>query len=155
MEFIVFLMEEIEMLDELKEIEEIIGKLDGISQEDWSKKGNETEEEYEERMQNLEEDIEEELIDAISDSLLNQQSIDEAKAIEEAEEKINKDYELFSDAFEKNSDGKLKLKSEDELVKLGYDSQDEYRRLIDIENNFNDPEQYYNKITHNCTMICK
>ena len=134
------------MLDELKEIEEIIGKLDGISQEDWSKKGNETEEEYEERMQNLEEDIEEELIDAISDSLLNQQSIDEAKAIEEAEEKINKDYELFSDAFEKNSDGKLKLKSEDELVKLGYDSQDEYRRLIDIENNFNDPEQYYNKI---------
>lgn len=87
MEFIVFLMEEIEMLDELKEIEEIIGKLDGISQEDWSKKGNETEEEYEERMQNLEEDIEEELIDAISDSLLNQQSIDEAKAIEEAEEK--------------------------------------------------------------------
>ena len=146
MEFIVFLMEEIEMLDELKEIEEIISKLDGISQEDWSKKDNETEEEYEERIQNLEEDIEEELIDAISDSLLNQQSIDEAKAIEEAEEKINKDYELFSDAFEKNSDGKLKLKSEDELVKLGYDSQDEYRRLIDIENNFNDPEQYYEKI---------
>ena len=134
------------MLDELKEIEEIISKLDGISQEDWSKKDNETEEEYEERIQNLEEDIEEELIDAISDSLLNQQSIDEAKAIEEAEEKINKDYELFSDAFEKNSEGKLKLKSEDELIKLGYDSQDEYRRLIDIENNFNDPEQYYEKI---------
>lgn len=132
--------------DEIKQMNEIINKIDIIKDEDWQQKEGETEEEYNRRIEEVENDMEEELLDYISDSLLSEQDIDEKEAIKEAEEKINKDYELFSDAFEKTSEGKIQLKSKEELEKLGYDSQEEYEKLLEIENNFNNPEQYFDKI---------
>ena len=132
--------------DEIKQMNEIINKIDIIKDEDWQQKEGETEEEYNRRIEEVENDMEEELLDYISDSLLSEQDIDEKEAIKEAEEKINKDYELFSDAFEKTTEGKIQLKSKEELEKLGYDSQEEYEKLLEIENNFNNPEQYFDKI---------
>ena len=38
------------MLDELKEIEEIINRLDSINSEDWNRREDETEEEFEEAL---------------------------------------------------------------------------------------------------------
>ena len=132
--------------DEIKQMNEIINKIDIIKDEDWQQKEGETEEEYNRRIEEVENDMEEELLDYISDSLLSEQDIDEKEAIKEAEEKINKDYELFSDAFEKTTEGKIQLKSKEELEKLGYDSQEEYEKLLEIENNFNNPEQYFDQI---------
>ena len=105
--------------DEIKQMNEIINKIDIIKDEDWQQKEGETEEEYNRRIEEVENDMEEELLDYISDSLLScEQDIDEKEAIKEAEEKINKDYELFSDAFEKTSEGKIQLKSKEELEKI-------------------------------------
>ena len=132
--------------DEIKQMNEIINKIDIIKDEDWQQKEGETEQEYNRRIEEVENDMEEELLDYISDSLLSEQDIDEKEAIKEAEEKINKDYELFSDAFEKTTEGKIQLKSKEELEKLGYDSQEEYEKLLEIENNFNNPEQYFDQI---------
>ena len=134
------------MLEELKEIEEIISKLDAIPLEEWSKKDNETEEEFEKSLETIEEDIEEDLIDAISDSLLNQQSIDEAEAIKEAREKIEKEYEIYQEAFEKDGNGKITLKSEEELEKLNYTSKEEIEKLNEIASNYNNPDGYIEAI---------
>ena len=81
-------------MNELEEIEEIINKLDELSLDVWTKKDNETEEEFEKRIENLEEELEEELIDVISDSIVNEQKINEDEAIKEAKEKIEKEYEI-------------------------------------------------------------
>ena len=134
------------MLDELKEIEEIISRLDAIPLEEWSKKNNETEEEFEKSLETIEEDIEEDLIDAISDSLLDQQSIDEAEAIKEAREKIEKEYEIYQEAFEKDSNGKITLKSKEELEKLNYTSDEEIEKLDEIASNYNNPDGYIEAI---------
>lgn len=130
------------MIDEIKEIEEIINKLDNITPEEWNKREDETEEEFEERIQEIEEEIEDELIDVISDSLLNKQEINEEEAVREAREKIDKEYELYEDAFDKDDNGKLVLKDSEELAKLGYESKEEIEKLNAIMNNYNNPDQY-------------
>lgn len=132
--------------DEIKQINEIINKLDVIQDDEWLQKEGETEEEYNNRIENIEEELEEELLDYISDSLLAEQEINEEEAIKEAQDKIKSDYELFSDAFIKNEDGTIALKSEDELATLGYDNPEEIEKLKEIENNMNNPEQYLTKI---------
>ena len=134
------------MEDEIKQINEIINKLDIIQDDEWIQKEGETEEEYNDRIESIEEELEEELLDYISDSLLDEQKINEEEAIKEAQEKIKSDYELFSDAFTKNEDGTITLKSEEELSSLGYDTPEEIEKLKEIENNMNNPEQYLNKI---------
>ena len=134
------------MMDEIKEIEEIINKLDNVTPEEWNKREDETEEEFEERIQEIEEDIEDELIDAISDSLLNEQEINEEEAVKEAREKIDKEYKLYEDAFEKDDNGKLVLKDSEELAKLGYESKEEIEKLNTIMNNYNNPDQYIEDI---------
>ena len=134
------------MMDEIKEIEEIINKLDNVTPEEWNKREDETVEEFEERIQEIEEDIEDELIDAISDSLLNEQEINEEEAVKEAREKIDKEYKLYEDAFEKDDNGKLALKDSEELAKLGYESKEEIEKLNTIMNNYNNPDQYIEDI---------
>lgn len=134
------------MLDELKEIEEIINRLDSINSEDWNRREDETEEEFEERIQNIEEEIEEELIDVISDSLLNEQELNEEEAVKEAREKIEKEYEIYQDAFERDSNGNLTLKNREELSTLRYESAEEIEKLTTIANNYNDPESYIESI---------
>lgn len=132
--------------DEIKQINEIINKLDIIQEDEWQIKEGETEEEYNERIEEIEEELEEELLDYISDSLLDEQKINEEDAVKEAQEKIKKDYELFEDAFIKNEDGTITLKSDEELVELGYDNPDELEKLRDIEKNMNNSDQYLNAI---------
>lgn len=132
--------------DEIKQINEIINKLDIIQEDEWQQQEGETLEEYNDRIENIEEDIEEELLDYISDSLLIEQEINEEEAIKEAQEKIKNDYKLFSDAFVKNEDGIISLKNEEELAELGYDDPEEIEKLKEIETNMNNPEQYLNKI---------
>lgn len=131
---------------EIKQINEIINKLDIIQEDEWQIKEGETEEEYNERIEEIEEELEEELLDYISDSLLDEQKINEEDARKEAQEKIKKDYELFEDAFIKKDDGTITLKSDEELVELGYDSPDELEKLRDIEKNMNNSDQYLNAI---------
>ena len=80
--------------DEIKQINKIINKLDIIQDNEWQKQENETEEEYNKRIESIEEELEEELLDYISDSLLDEQEINEEEAIKEAQEKVNSDYEL-------------------------------------------------------------
>lgn len=132
--------------DEIKQINEIINKLDIIQEDEWQIKEGETEEEYNERIEEIEEELEEELLDYISDSLLDEQKLNEEDAVKEAQEKIKKDYELFEDAFIKNEDGTITLKSDEELVELGYDNPDELEKLRDIEKNMNNSDQYLNAI---------
>ncbi len=133
-------------MNELEEIEEIINKLDELSLDVWTKKDNETEEEFEKRIENLEEELEEELIDVISDSIVNEQKINEDEAIKEAKEKIEKEYEIYKDAFEQDGNGKIKLKSRDELEKLDYKSNEEIEKLNAIAKNYNDPDSYIDEI---------
>ena len=135
--------------DEINQMNEIINKLDIISDDEWQKKEGETDEEYNERIGIIEEEIEEELLDYISDSLLVEQEINEEEAIKEAQEKIQNDYELFSEAFIENSDSTITLKSEEDLKLLGYDTPEEIQKLKDIENNKNAPEQYFNQLKEN------
>lgn len=137
------------MEDEIKQINEIINKLDIIQDEDWQQKEGETEEEYNDRIESIEEELEEELLDYISDSLLAEQEINEEEAVKEAQEKIKSDYELFSDAFVENEDGTITIKSKEELASLGYSTPEEIEKLKEIENNINAPEQYLNKIKEN------
>ena len=111
-----------EIEDEINQINSIINKLDVIRDDEWQKKEDETEEEFDNRLEAIEEELEEELLDYISDSLLAEQEINEEDAVKEAQEKIKKDYELFEDAFIKNDDGTVTLKTDEELVELGYDS---------------------------------
>ena len=132
--------------DEINQINEIINKLDIIQDDEWQQKEGETLEEYNDRMESIEEDLEEELLDYISDSLLAEQEINEEEAIKEAQEKIENDYGLFSDAFIKSENGTITLKSEEELASLGYDSPEEIEKLKEIEENMNNPEAYINKI---------
>ncbi len=132
--------------DEIKQINEIINKLDIISDDEWQRKEEEAEEEYNERIGIIEEEIEEALLDYISDSLLVEQEINEEEAIKEAQEKIQNDYEIFSEAFIENSDSTITLKSEEDLKLLGYDTPEEIQKLKDIENNKNAPEQYFNQL---------
>ena len=56
--------------DEIKQMNEIINKIDIIKDEDWQQKEGETEQEYNRRIEEVENDMEEELLDYISDSLL-------------------------------------------------------------------------------------
>ena len=137
------------MKDEIKQINEIINKLDIIQDDEWLQKEGETEEEYNNRIENIEEELEEELLDYISDSLLIEQEINEEEVIKEAQEKIKNDYRLFSDAFVENEDGTISLKNEEELAALGYDAPKEIEKLKEIEANMNNPEQYLNKIREN------
>ena len=132
--------------DEIKQINEIINKLDIIQDDDWQQKEGETEEGYNARIDSMEEELEEELLDYISDSLLVEQEINEEEAIKEALDKIKSDYELFSDAFVENESGKISLKSEEELVSLGYSTPEEIEKLKEIENNINNHQQYINKV---------
>ena len=132
--------------DEIKQINEIINKLDLIKEDEWKQKEGEKEEEYNERIERIEENLEEELLDYISDSLLAEQEINEDEAIKEAQEKIENDYELFRNAFTKNNDGTITLKSEEELAILGYSTPEELEKLKEIEINMNNSEQYFNKI---------
>ena len=106
------------MEDEIKQINEIINKLDIIQDEDWQQKEGETEEEYNDRIESIEEELEEELLDYISDSLLAEQEINEEEAVKEAQEKIKSDYELFSDAFVENEDGTITIKSKEEVEQI-------------------------------------
>ena len=135
-----------EIEDEIKQINSIINKLDVIRDDEWQKKEDETEEEFDNRLEAIEEELEEELLDYISDSLLAEQEINEEDAVKEAQEKIKKDYELFEDAFIKNDDGTVTLKTDEELVELGYDSPDELEKLRNIEKNMNNSDQYLNAI---------
>lgn len=135
-----------EIEDEINQINSIINKLDVIRDDEWQKKEDETEEEFDNRLEAIEEELEEELLDYISDSLLAEQEINEEEAIKEAQEKIKKDYELFEDAFIKNDDGTVTLKTDEELVELGYDSPDELEKLRNIEKNMNNSDQYLNAI---------
>lgn len=135
-----------EIEDEINQINSIINKLDVIRDDEWQKKEDETEEEFDNRLEAIEEELEEELLDYISDSLLAEQEINEEEAIKEAQEKIKADYELFSDAFIKNDDGTVTLKTDEELVELGYDSPDELEKLRNIEKNMNNSDQYLNAI---------
>lgn len=135
-----------EIEDEINQINSIINKLDVIRDDEWQKKEDETEEEFDNRLEAIEEELEEELLDYISDSLLAEQEINEEDAVKEAQEKIKKDYELFEDAFIKNDDGTVTLKTDEELVELGYDSPDELEKLRNIEKNMNNSDQYLNAI---------
>lgn len=135
-----------EIEDEINQINSIINKLDVIRDDEWQKKEDETEEEFDNRLEDIEEELEEELLDYISDSLLAEQEINEEKAIKEAQEKIKADYELFSDAFIKSDNGIITLKSEEELMTLGYDTPEEVEKLNSIAENINSPEIYINKI---------
>ena len=135
-----------EIEDEINQINSIINKLDVIRDDEWQKKEDETEEEFDNRLETIEEELEEELLDYISDSLLAEQEINEEDAVKEAQEKIKKDYELFEDAFIKNDDGTVTLKTDEELVELGYDSPDELEKLRNIEKNMNNSDQYLNAI---------
>lgn len=130
-----------EIEDEINQINSIINKLDVIRDDEWQK-----EEEFDNRLEAIEEELEEELLDYISDSLLAEQEINEEDAVKEAQEKIKKDYELFEDAFIKNDDGTVTLKTDEELVELGYDSPDELEKLRNIEKNMNNSDQYLNAI---------
>ena len=132
--------------DEINQINDIINKLDFIQDDEWQQQEGESLEEYNDRMESIEEDLEEELLDYISDSLLAEQEINEEEAIKEAQEKIKKDYELFSDAFIKAEDGTITLKNEEELASLGYNTPEEIEKLKEIEENMNSPEAYINKI---------
>ena len=132
--------------DEIKQINEIINKIDIIQEDEWQQQEGETLEEYNDRIESIEEELEEELLDYISDSLLIEQEINEEEAIKEAQEKIKNDYKLFSDAFIENEDGTISLKNEEELAEIGYDAPEEIEKLKEIENNMNNPEQYLNKI---------
>ena len=135
-----------EIEDEINQINSIINKLDVIRDDEWQKKEDETEEEFDNRLEAIEEELEEELLDYISDSLLAEQEINEEEAIKEAQEKIKADYELFSDAFIKSDNGIITLKSEEELMTLGYDTPEEVEKLNSIAENINSPEIYINKI---------
>ena len=135
-----------EIEDEINQINSIINKLDVIRDDEWQKKEDETEEEFDNRLEAIEEELEEELLDYISDSLLAEQEINEEEAIKEAQEKIKADYELFSDAFIKSDNGIITLKSEEELMTLGYDTPEEVEKLNSIAENINSPEVYINKI---------
>lgn len=135
-----------EIEDEINQINSIINKLDVIRDDEWQKKEDETEEEFDNRLEVIEEELEEELLDYISDSLLAEQEINEEEAIKEAQEKTKADYELFSDAFIKSDNGIITLKSEEELVTLGYDTPEEVEKLNAIAENINSPEIYINKI---------
>ena len=135
--------------DEIKQINEIINKLEIIQDDEWQQKVEETDEEYNERIESIEEELEEELLDYISDSLLDEQKINEEEAIKEAQEKIKSDYRLFSEAFVENENGIIKLRNKEELVLLGYSTTEEIEKLKEIENNINNPEQYLNKIKEN------
>ena len=135
-----------EIEDEINQINEIINKLDIIQEDEWQIKEGETEEEYNERIEEIEEELEEELLDYISDSLLDEQKLNEEDAVKEAQEKIKKDYELFEDAFIKSDNGIITLKSEEELTTLGYDTPEEVEKLNSIAENINSPEIYINKI---------
>ena len=135
-----------EIEDEINQINSIINKLDVIRDDEWQKKEDETEEEFDNRLESIEEELEEELLDYISDSLLAEQEINEEEAIKEAQEKIKADYELFSDAFIKSDNGIITLKSEEELMALGYDTPEEVEKLNAIAENINSPEIYINKI---------
>ena len=135
-----------EIEDEITQINSIINKLDVIRDNEWQKKEDETEEEFDNRLETIEEELEEELLDYISDSLLAEQEINEEEAIKEAQEKIKADYELFSDAFIKGDNGIITLKSEEELVALGYDTPEEVEKLNAIAESVNSPEIYINKI---------
>lgn len=135
-----------EIEDEINQINSIINKLDVIRDDEWQKKEDETEEEFDNRLEVIEEELEEELLDYISDSLLAEQEINEEEAIKEAQEKIKADYELFSDAFIKSDNEIITLKSEEELVTLGYDTPEEVEKLNAIAENINSPEIYINKI---------
>lgn len=132
--------------DEIKQINEIINKIDIIQDDEWQQQEGETEKEYNNRIENVEEELEEELLDYISDSLLDEQKINEEEAIREAQEKIKSDYELFREAFIESKDGTITLKSEEELAILGYNNPEEIEKLKEIKNNINNPEQYLNKI---------
>ena len=134
------------MLEEFKEIEEIINQIDDINLEEWNKKENETQEELEERIQGIEEEIEEELIDAISDSLLDEHEINEEEAIKEAREKIQKEYEIYQEAFDIDNNGKLILKNNEELSRLGYNTNEEIEKLNSVANNYNNPNLYIESI---------
>ena len=135
--------------DEIKQINEIINKLDIISDDEWQKKEEETEKEYNKRISIIEEEIEEELLDYISDSLLAEQEMNEEEIIKEAQEKIQNDYQLFCEAFIENVDGTITLKDEEDLKLLGYNTPEEIQKLKDIENNKNVPEQYLNRLKEN------
>ena len=79
-----------EIEDEINQINEIINKLDIIQEDEWQIKEGETEEEYNERIEEIEEELEEELLDYISDSLLDEQKLNEEDAEGEAEKlKLN------------------------------------------------------------------
>ena len=135
-----------EIEDEINQINSIINKLDVIRDDEWQKKEDETEEEFDNRLESIEEELEEELLDYISDSLLAEQEINEEEAIKEAQEKIKAYYELFSDAFIKSDNEIITLKSEEELMALGYDTPEEVEKLNAIAENINSPEIYINKI---------
>lgn len=130
------------MEDDIKQINEIINKLDIIQDDEWQQKEGETEKEYNDRIESIEEKLEEEIVDYISDSLLNEQKIDEEKVIKEAQEKIKSDNEIFSDAFIENNDGTVTLKGKEELASLGYSTPEEIEKLKGIENNIKKPEEY-------------
>ena len=134
-----------EIEDEINQINSIINKLDVIRDDEWQKKEDETEEEFDNRLEAIEEELEEELLDYISDSLLAEQEINEEE-VKEAQEKIKADYELFSDAFIKSDNGIITLKSEEELMTLGYDTPEEVEKLNSIAENINSPEIYINKM---------
>lgn len=134
------------MYDEFKEIEEIINIIDNIDLEEWNKKEGETQEEFESRIQELEEVLEEELIDAISDSLLDEQEIDEEEAVREVKEKIQKEFEIYQEAFDIDTNGKILLKNKEELSKLGYESNEEIEKLKNIADNYNNPKLYIENI---------
>ena len=77
-----------EIEDEINQINSIINKLDVIRDDEWQKKEDETEEEFNNRLEVIEEELEEELLDYISDSLLDEQKLNEEDAVKEAQEKI-------------------------------------------------------------------
>ena len=137
------------MSAEFKEIEEIINRIDNIDLEEWNKKEGETQEEFESRIQELEEELEEELIDAISDSLLDEQEINEEETVREVKEKIQKEFEIYQEAFDIDANGKIVLKNREELSKLGYESNEEIEKLKSIADNYNNPELYIENIRNN------
>lgn len=134
-----------EVKDEIKQISEIIDKIGNVREKEWQQLEGETEEEYNARILEIEDEIEEELLDYISDSILAEQEIDEEEAVKEAQEKIEADYQLFREAFEEDGET-VKLKSQEELIALGYSSAEEIERLKEIEDNKNKPEQYIDKV---------
>ncbi len=132
--------------NELKQINEIIDKIDTIPDDEWLKKEEETEEDYNKRIGLIEEKIENELFEYISNSLLVGQDINEDEVLKEVQEKIKNDFELFSEVFTINEDGTVTLKNDEELKLLGYNTPDEIHTLKHIENNKNNPDQYLNEI---------